>query len=59
MVKHRRYTKAPLGESYQDLLERVLAALQKIVRDNRENVAIVTHSAVMMALQCLYNKYSF
>lgn len=48
----RRYTKAPNGESYQDMLERVLEALHKIIAANSEDVVIVTHGAVIMCLQC-------
>jgi alpha-ribazole phosphatase len=48
----RRYTKAPKGESYQDMLDRVLAAIHKIIAINTDDVAIVTHSAVIMCLQC-------
>lgn len=49
---NRRYTKSPRGESYQDMLERVLEAIHKIIATSSDNVAIVTHSAVIMCLQC-------
>jgi probable phosphoglycerate mutase len=56
---NRRYTKPPKGESYQDMLERVLTALHKIIRENYEEVTIVTHSAVIMCLQCLITDTPF
>ncbi len=49
---NRRYTKVHNGESYQDMLERVLKALNIIIENNNEDVAIVTHNAVIMCLQC-------
>lgn len=50
---NRRYTKIPNGESYNDMLERVLDALHEIIEVSKDgNVAIVTHSAVVMCLQC-------
>lgn len=51
-VNNRRYTRAPGGESYQDMLERVLKAIKKIIDENRDDVAIVSHGAVIMCLQC-------
>lgn len=48
---NRRYTKAPRGESYQDMLERVLSAIHKIINTNSDDVVIVTHGAVIMCLQ--------
>lgn len=56
---NRRYTKHPRGESYQDMLQRVLAAIHKIVTTNTDNVAIVTHSAVIMCLQCYLTNTPF
>lgn len=49
---NRRYTKTPNGECYQDVIERVLESLNKIIKDNKEDVAIVTHSAVIKTLEC-------
>lgn|GEM_PF-4216624 len=41
----------PNGESYNDMLERVLGALHEIMEVSKDgNVAIVTHSAVIMCL---------
>lgn len=57
--KNRRYTKSPKGESYQDMLERVLDAINKIIKEDCENVAIVTHSAVIMCLQCYLTNTPF
>ena len=50
--QNRRYIRPPRGESYQDLLDRVLVSLQIIIRESHNNVAIVTHSAIIMSLQC-------
>ncbi|WP_426348592.1 alpha-ribazole phosphatase [Alloiococcus sp. CFN-8] len=55
----RRYTKTPKGESYQDMLERVLMAIYNIINENSENVVIVTHSAVIMSIQCYLTSTSF
>lgn len=49
---NRRYTKSPKGESYQEMLERALTVIHKIINENFHDVAIVTHSAVIMCLQC-------
>ncbi|HEX9061454.1 MAG TPA: alpha-ribazole phosphatase [Clostridia bacterium] len=50
--ENRRYTRSPGGESYQDMLDRVLEAINKIINGNDRNVAIVTHGGVIMCLQC-------
>lgn len=57
--KNRRYTKPPKGESYQDMLERVLAVIHTICDDEQGNIAIVTHSAVIMCIQCLITNTPF
>ena len=49
---NRRYARAPRGESYQDLLDRLLPAIHTILQTNSDHVAIVTHGAVVMSLQC-------
>lgn len=56
---NRRYTKSPKGESYQDMIERVLAVIHKIINENSHDVAIVTHSAVIMCLQCYITNTPF
>ena len=56
---NRRYTKAPNGESYQDMLDRCLEVLHKIIAENNDDLAIVTHSAVIMCLQCLITDTPF
>ena len=56
---NRRYTRTPRGESYQDLLERVLAVIHKIINENCEDVVIVTHSAVIMSIQCYVTNTPF
>ena len=45
-----RYSRAHRGESYQDMLERSLKAVNKIIEECREDVAVVTHGAVIMGL---------
>ncbi|NMF07780.1 histidine phosphatase family protein [Clostridium beijerinckii] len=56
---NRKYTKTPMGESYQDLLERVLPVMHKIINENSEDVLIVTHSAVIMSIQCYLTNTPF
>lgn len=56
---NRRYTKPPKGESYQDMVERVLTAIHKIINENCDNVVIVTHSAVIMCIQCYLTNTPF
>ena len=46
----RRYTRLLEGESYQDVLDRLLPTLEKIIETNSSDVLIVTHSAVIMTL---------
>lgn len=47
---NRRYRKTPGGESYEELLERILPALGKVAEEEGGNALIVTHSAVIMTL---------
>ncbi|MEG0308496.1 MAG: histidine phosphatase family protein [Clostridium sp.] len=56
---NRRYTKPPKGEAYEEMLERVLTSIYKIINENSNDVAIVTHSAVIMCLQCYITNTSF
>lgn len=46
----RRYRVPPLGESYQQLLDRLLPALKDITEKEKGNALVVTHSAVIMTL---------
>ncbi len=60
----RRYGHPPEGESYQDLLNRVLPALRDIIRreggsDSGRRVLVVTHSAVIMSLLSHLNRTPF
>lgn len=57
--EHRRYTHTPGGESYDEVLGRTLMALKEIIEHERENVLIVSHSAVLMALRCYLAKKPF
>lgn len=56
---NRRYTKHPKGEAYQDMLDRVLTSICKIINENCDDVLIVTHSAVIMCLQCYITNTPF
>jgi probable phosphoglycerate mutase len=56
---NRRYAKSHKGESYQDMLERILAAIHKIIEENDNDVTVVTHSAVIMSLQCYLTNTPF
>lgn len=47
---NRRYQEPPLGESYQQLLDRLIPAIHEITQKEKGNVLVVTHSAVIMTL---------
>ncbi len=55
----RRYTKACGGESYNDMLIRTLDTLKGLASIHNEDTAIVSHSAVIMALMCYINNAPF
>lgn len=61
----KRYNKAPNGESYQNLLERLFSALNRIMKEMEEDinsgrdVLILTHGAVIMSLLTLKNDLDF
>lgn len=58
----RRYGRPPEGESYQDLLNRFVPALQKIIRETPPtdgDIIIVTHSACIMSLLSMLNATPF
>lgn len=57
--ENRRYKIPPEGESYQQLLERLIPALQEICRVEKEDVLVVTHSAVIMTLLSYIHKKPF
>lgn len=48
---NRRYTKTPEGESYQEVLERVLVAIREIMEHETGDIVIVTHSAIIMTIR--------
>lgn len=48
--ENRRYQVPPGGESYQQLLERLIPVLRSIIKKEQEDVLVVTHSAVIMTL---------
>ncbi|MFV0351189.1 MAG: histidine phosphatase family protein [Oscillospiraceae bacterium] len=56
---NRRYQPTLQGESYQQLLERVVPALKQIINSNKGDVLAVTHSAVIMCLNCLLHSIPF
>lgn len=62
---NKRYNKAPNGESYQDLLERVFAALDQIIEESKadldsgRDILILTHGAVLISLLTLKNDLDF
>jgi probable phosphoglycerate mutase len=49
---NRRYSNAHTGETYQEVVVRAMAAIHRIILENEAAVAIVTHNAVIMCLQC-------
>ena len=49
---HRRFCRTPGGECYNEVLRRTLAALEQILAREKDDVLVVTHSAVLMALRC-------
>lgn len=57
--EHRRYTHTPGGESYDEVLERTLVALEGILSRETGNVLVVSHSAILMALRCYLAKLPF
>ena len=48
--QNRRYQVPPGGESYQQLLDRLLPALAQIMEETEGNALIVTHSAIIMTI---------
>lgn len=57
--QNRRYEKAPYGETYQELMERVLTALRKIIGENEQDVLVVTHSADIVTLLAMIHHTPF
>lgn len=61
----KRYHKAPNGESYQDLLERLFSAFNRIMKEVEDDinsgrdVLILTHGTVIMSLLTLKNDLDF
>lgn len=47
---NRRYQVPPMGESYQQLLDRLIPAIDNIISREDENTLVVTHSGVIMTL---------
>ena len=57
--QNRRYTRIPKGESYQDLLDRLVPALRRIAEREQSDTLIVTHSACIMTLFSYINDTPF
>ncbi len=57
--RNRRYQVPPEGESYQQLLDRLLPALSDIFVEHEDNVLAVAHSAVIMTLLSYMNDTPF
>ena len=57
--KNRRYQIPPEGESYQQLLDRLLPVLADLIEKNTGNVLVVSHSAVIMTLLSYVNDTPF
>lgn len=51
-MNNREYSQAHGGESYVGMTQRVLEALDGIIRENHKDVMVVTHGAVIMCLLC-------
>jgi len=56
---HRRYTHTPDGESYNEVLGRTLRALEEILERETGDVLVVSHSAILMSLQCYLARLPF
>lgn len=55
--ENRRYEVPPEGESYEQVLQRVVPVLSGIALKENENVLVVVHSAVIMSLlSYIYDK---
>ena len=57
--RNRRYQRTPYGESYQELLERLLPALEKIIQKEKGTVLVVTHSADIVTLLAIIHQTPF
>lgn len=57
--QNRRYQAPPKGESYQQLLNRLLPALDNIVKTEEQDTLLVTHSAVIMTLMSYVHNTPF
>ncbi len=54
-----RYARPPMGESYQEVLDRFVPALQEIASSHDGDVLVVTHSANIMTLLSYMNQTKF
>lgn len=60
---NKRYNKAPNGESYQMVMERLFTALEGVIdfekKKQEENILIVSHGAVIMTLIAILQDIPF
>ena len=54
-----RYARPPMGESYQEVLDRFIPVLQEIASNHDGDVLVVTHSANIMTLLSYMNQTKF
>ncbi|HCL00994.1 MAG TPA: phosphoglycerate mutase [Lachnoclostridium phytofermentans] len=56
---NRNTDKTPGGESYEEVLSRSLATVQSILKEESQDIAIVSHGAVIKCLLCYINQLPF
>ncbi|ABX42269.1 histidine phosphatase family protein [Lachnoclostridium phytofermentans] len=56
---NRNTKETPDGESYEEVLSRSIAAIQSILKNESQDIAIVSHGAVIKCLLCYINKVPF
>lgn len=52
---NKRFVRPPNGETYEELLARVVKALKGIIRDSDGDVLVISHSGCLMAIQAELN----
>lgn len=56
---NRDFAKPHGGESYNELLERVLYSLKEIIENSNQDAIVTTHSLVIMIVCCFFDGESF
>jgi len=51
----KRYVRPPNGETYEELINRVVTALKRIIREAEGDVLVISHSGCLMAIQAELN----